>query len=387
MGEVYRATDSRLGRDVALKLLLPVLAEDAEVLRRFRQEPRAAAALNHPGVCTVYDVGEWAGRPYFTMEFLEGKTLRQRIEEAPLAFDELLSIAAAVGDAIGAAHSKGILHRDLKPANIFVTNTGQVKVVDFGLAKQMKPSGASSLTRPGAAIGTVAYMSPEQVRGEDLDTRSDLFSLGIVLYEMATGQPAFPGNDSLTIAAAILTGSVVPPCTLNPQLPRSLDAIIAPRSPKGSEPPLSKRYGVVRRPAGVEAEASLKPALRGVASPARLRVRRGRSRIDHCRGELRSQPLFCRPRPTRVCSSWIDDHRAQLRHDRQPPHHRRSARIGRLCHSRRGPLRRCSVKRRVVPPLYRKMVEDRGYDLLPDAALSHHSGLRQGSRGRGLRRR
>jgi serine/threonine protein kinase len=243
MGEVYRARDPRLGRDVAIKLLLPQLAQDSEIVRRFRLEPRAAAALNHPNICTVHDVGEWEARPYFTMEYLEGQTLQQRLAAGPLEWEELISTACAVVGAVEAAHAKGIVHRDIKPANIFVTAAGLVKVMDFGLAKRVarvsaeqsgrgtaRPADVSisalPLTMPGAAVGTVAYMSPEQVRGEDLDTRSDLFSLGALLYEIATGQQAFRGESSAVILDAILSGTPAPASAINPVLPRELEEII-----------------------------------------------------------------------------------------------------------------------------------------------------------------
>src|SRR5215471_15134680 len=236
MGEVYRATDTRLGRPVAIKLLLPALASDAEVVRRFRQEPRAAAALNHPNICTVYDVGTWESRPFFAMEYMEGQTLRRQIGGRPLPFDDLITMACAMVEAVEAAHAKGIVHRDIKPANIFVTASGLVKVMDFGLAKRVARADSVStsnttlltggLTLPGTAVGTVAYMSPEQVRGEDLDTRSDLFSLGAVLYEMATGEQAFAGFASAVIVDAILQKTPERVSKLNPSAPPELEAII-----------------------------------------------------------------------------------------------------------------------------------------------------------------
>jgi hypothetical protein len=250
MGEVYRATDIRLGRDVAIKLLLPSLATDTDLVRRFRQEPRAAAALNHPNICTVYDVGNWHDRPFFAMEYLEGQTLQQRLGGGPLPFDELLSTAIAIVDALEAAHSKGIVHRDIKPANIIVTSAGLVKVMDFGLAKRLARAGeasatahplpsfpvaAESLTVPGAAVGTVAYMSPEQVHGEELDTRSDLFSLGALLYEMASGRQAFQGAKSTDVVDAILVATPAPLAQLNPSLPSEFRAIVGKALQKNRE--------------------------------------------------------------------------------------------------------------------------------------------------------
>ena len=211
MGVVYRAEDRRLERVVALKFLSDELLRDPAAVERFQREARAASALNHPHICTVYDVGEHDGRHFIVMEWLQGATLHQLIEAGARPTDEVLELGIGLSDALAAAHAKGIVHRDIKPANIFVTERGQAKLLDFGLAKP-SPGGAATsdgptegqLTSPGAILGTLAYMSPEQVRGEALDARTDLFSLGAVLYEMTTGRQAFSGRTSGTIQEAIL---------------------------------------------------------------------------------------------------------------------------------------------------------------------------------------
>jgi hypothetical protein len=289
MGEVYEARDTRLDRPVAIKVLPAELAADATARARFDREARAIAALNHPNICALHDIGDADGRGYLVMERLEGETLQERLQRGPLDLAQAIDDGIALADALDAAHARGLIHRDLKPANIFITTRGIVKILDFGLAKSVQESNVDitrsvndALTTTGTTLGTVAYMSPEQLRGEPLDVRTDLFSFGLVLYEMATGARAFGGSTIVVAAAGILNQQPPAPRTIRAELPESLERVIL----KALEKDLARRYQSANelradltnvKRGGVPAFAPAVPASAAAAQPV-AQPRRSRFR-------------------------------------------------------------------------------------------------------------
>ena len=281
MGEVYRARDTRLDRSVAIKVLASKVVDDPDRRQRFEREARTIASLNHPNICTLYDIGDHEGQPFIVMEAITGETLQRRLAKRPFRINEILELGIQLADALDAAHTKGITHRDIKPANIFVTDRGQAKILDFGLAKLTPQRGrgeagatistqSAQLTNPGAALGTVLYMSPEQARGEELDSRTDLFSLGAVLYEMVTGHPAFPGRTTAVVFDVILNREPLQPADAPPKLEEIIHNALEKDRDLRYQNAADLRADLKRAKRDTDASRSTAPAARGSAimSPA-----------------------------------------------------------------------------------------------------------------------
>ena len=353
MGVVYKARDTRLDRPVALKFLPDNMVQDSQTLERFRREAHAASALNHPGICTIYDIGEQDHRPFIAMEFIDGETLRQYIHGQPLPIEQILDLGIQIADALDAAHTEGIIHRDIKPSNVFVTKRGQAKILDFGLAKlvakdllPLDPQNSSSastqdsLSIVGIISGTPAYMSPEHVRGDDLDRRTDIFALGLLLYEMATGHQAFGGKTGGAIIEAILTRTPPSARTLNSQIPPQLEEIIS----KCLDKDRNLRYptaAAVRSDLQQLKRVSESGQITSSAAPVAGRNRHNcHARHTFSRASLRLEINSCLScAPFSSCSCWLVLHLPQ-RSWLDPDGHRCSRRLhqqNRRSHFRRYP--------------------------------------------------